>query len=118
MVFNILAHNRDDHAKNFSFLMDEGGDWKVSPAYDLTFSSGPMGQHCTTLLGEGEDPRIEDIFKLGQMVSIKKDRCQEIFDEVRMGVGKWAEIGDECQLGKESLKMIDSIIKLKLSSVK
>ena len=40
-VFNVLAHNRDDHAKNFSFLMDSQGQWKLSPAYDLTFSSGP-----------------------------------------------------------------------------
>ena len=37
-VFNVLAHNRDDHAKNFSFLMDEKGEWKFAPAYDLTFS--------------------------------------------------------------------------------
>ena len=43
-VFNVLAHNRDDHSKNFSFLMDEKGIWQVSPAYDLTFSSGPAGQ--------------------------------------------------------------------------
>jgi serine/threonine-protein kinase HipA len=39
-VFNVLSHNRDDHAKNFSFLMDNHGEWKLAPAYDLTFSSG------------------------------------------------------------------------------
>jgi serine/threonine-protein kinase HipA len=40
--FNVLAHNRDDHSKNFAFLMDESGVWKISPAYDLTFSFGPI----------------------------------------------------------------------------
>ncbi|MCB4235424.1 type II toxin-antitoxin system HipA family toxin [Kaistella anthropi] len=39
-VFNVMAHNRDDHAKNFSFLMNEFGEWKLSPYYDLTFSNG------------------------------------------------------------------------------
>ena len=42
-VFNVFSHNRDDHSKNFSFLMDHMGEWKLSPAYDLTFSSGPRG---------------------------------------------------------------------------
>jgi serine/threonine-protein kinase HipA len=42
-VFNVLAHNRDDHSKNFSYLMDKDGQWKLSPAYDLTFSSGSRG---------------------------------------------------------------------------
>lgn len=51
-VFNVLSHNRDDHAKNFSFLMDEKGIWKVSPAYDLTFSSGPSGEHYSMIMRE------------------------------------------------------------------
>lgn len=43
-VFNVLAHNRDDHAKNFSLLMDRDGQWRLSPTYDLTFSSGLRGE--------------------------------------------------------------------------
>jgi len=50
-VFNVLAHNRDDHAKNFSFLMDAHGKWTLSPAYDLTFSSGPGGEQSTMVMG-------------------------------------------------------------------
>ena len=57
-VFNILTHNRDDHAKNFSFLMSAEGMWSVSPAYDLTFSSGPAGEHSTTVMGEGNNIRV------------------------------------------------------------
>jgi serine/threonine-protein kinase HipA len=55
-VFNVLAHNRDDHAKNFSFLMDENGEWKLAPGYDLTFSSGPRGEQSTMVMGEGRNP--------------------------------------------------------------
>ena len=54
-AFNVFSHNRDDHAKNFSFLMDENGTWTVSPAYDLTFSTGPGGEHCTTIMGNGRN---------------------------------------------------------------
>lgn len=49
-AFNVLAHNRDDHAKNFTFLMDSNGLWRLSPAYDLIFSSGPRGEQ--SMMGE------------------------------------------------------------------
>jgi serine/threonine-protein kinase HipA len=55
-VVNVLAHNRDDHAKNFCFLMDLTGGCKLSPAYDLTFSGGPGGEQSTMVLGEGKIP--------------------------------------------------------------
>lgn len=57
-VFNVMAHNRDDHAKNFSYLMNEEGQWKLSPTYDLTFSSGPRMEQSTTVMGEGKNPSI------------------------------------------------------------
>ena len=72
-VFNVLAHNRDDHAKNFSFLMDEQGEWKVAPAYDLTFSSGPNGEQSTMVMGQGKTPNIEHLRKLGQESKLSKN---------------------------------------------
>jgi serine/threonine-protein kinase HipA len=43
-VFNVIAHNRDDHGKNVTYLMNAKGEWRLSPAYDLTFSSGRVGE--------------------------------------------------------------------------
>ena len=57
MVFNIAAHNRDDHAKNFAFIMNPRGEWSLSPAYDLGFAPGPGGEHTMTVLGEGRGAR-------------------------------------------------------------
>lgn len=54
-VFNVLMHNRDDHGKNFAFRMDEQGLWKLAPAFDLTYSVGPGGQHSTTVAGHGRN---------------------------------------------------------------
>jgi len=57
MVFNILSCNRDDHVKNFSYLMNSSGEWALSPAYDITFSKGPGGEHSMTVDGEGRCQR-------------------------------------------------------------
>ena len=54
-VFNVLAHNRDDHAQQFGFLMERDGTWRLAPACDLTFAHGPGGEHATSVLGRGKD---------------------------------------------------------------
>ena len=64
-VFNVLARNRDDHAKQFSFLMDRDGRWSLAPAYDLVFTDGPGGEHSTSVLGHGRDIGRETLVRLG-----------------------------------------------------
>ncbi|MEI8295893.1 MAG: type II toxin-antitoxin system HipA family toxin [Alphaproteobacteria bacterium] len=90
-VFNVLAHNRDDHSKNFSYLMSADGVWRVSPAYDLTFSSGPAGEHCTTIMGEGKNPGVSHLLKLAQVASINQNKALEIIDHVKEAVARWAQ---------------------------
>lgn len=57
MVFNILANNTDDHHKNFTFVMNRQGTWRLSPAYDMTyiFDTGgylPNKEHCLMIGGK------------------------------------------------------------------
>ena len=82
VVFNVLAHNRDDHAKNFSFLMDENGTWRVSPAYDLTFSFGPGGEHCTTVMGEGRNPTTVHLEALAKIVGLESKKVINIINRL------------------------------------
>jgi serine/threonine-protein kinase HipA len=89
--FNVLSHNRDDHAKNFSCLMDAEGVWRVSPAYDLVFSSGPSGEHSTMVMGEGKSPKMSHLLALAAIGNIKKSRAIEIIEQVISGVEKWEE---------------------------
>lgn len=56
MVFNVLACNRDDHTRQHSYLMSRAGEWRLAPAYDLTFSLGPGGEHYMDIEGEGRNP--------------------------------------------------------------
>lgn len=92
LCFNVFAHNRDDHSKNFSFLYDESKkEWQLSPAYDLTYSSSFNGEHATTINGEGKNPTLEDILAIAKGIGIKekqaketaldiKDKCLSLFD--------------------------------------
>ncbi|MCR5836056.1 MAG: type II toxin-antitoxin system HipA family toxin [Lachnospiraceae bacterium] len=84
MCFNVLAHNRDDHAKNFSFMYDEKSDkWKLSPAYDLTYSNTYWGEHTTSVDGNGKNPESKELISVGVGAGIKKDRCESLIDEIR-----------------------------------
>ncbi len=57
MCFNVYAHNRDDHSKNFTYVYNEDKDgWRLCPAYDLTYSSTYYGEHTTTVNGNGRNP--------------------------------------------------------------
>ena len=78
MCFNVFAHNRDDHSKNFSFLYDENKkEWHLSPAYDLTYSSSINGEHATTINGEGKNPSLEDILAIAKGIGIKEKQAKE-----------------------------------------
>jgi serine/threonine-protein kinase HipA len=73
MVFNVACHNRDDHVKNFAFLMGPDGDWTLSPAYDLTHSAGPGGEHTMTVLGEGRSPGPDRCLALALFLPVAVD---------------------------------------------
>ena len=107
--FNLFSHNRDDHAKNFSFLMDEKGVWRFSPAYDITFSSGPGGEHSTMYLGEGRNPVQEHLEKLGQKYGIKEYR--EIIEEVKSAVSRWSSFAKKAGVNGRSIKEIGKVLK-------
>ncbi|MBL0317758.1 MAG: type II toxin-antitoxin system HipA family toxin [Alphaproteobacteria bacterium] len=109
-AFNVFAHNRDDHAKNFSFLMDDQGRWTVSPAYDLTFSSGPGGEHSTTVMGEGRSPGKKHLLKLGEKFGVSQIFINHIIDEVQCAVNKWPLFADEAGVRKTSSKLIANVI--------
>ena len=105
-IFNLLTHNRDDHAKNFSFILKDN-TWKLSPAYDLTFSFGPGGEHSTMYLGEGKAPTLEHILKLGAKHNIKD--IKKLIEEVKSGVSNFKEYAKEYELSKENIELLKNI---------
>ncbi len=84
MVFNVIIGNRDDHARNFSFIYN-AGNWKLAPAYDLLPSEGLGGQHTTTVNGKG-NPGMQDCLKVATEVGFPGKRAKMVIDEVHEGL--------------------------------
>ena len=82
MVFNVLIGNKDDHAKNFSFVhLDDG--WHLAPAYDLTRCvQGYNGEHATSVMGKGT-PSESDMIAVAESIRILPTRAREIIRELR-----------------------------------
>ena len=89
MCFNVFAHNRDDHSKNFTYLYDESADsWRLSPAYDLTYSNTYYGEHTTTVDGNGRNPGKKELLAVGTMAGMKKELCMDIITEIKSCVNE------------------------------
>lgn len=105
-VFNVLAHNRDDHARQFSFIMDRDGSWKLAPAYDLTWSPGPGGQHSTSVLGHGKDIALEHLIELGKIADLGHNDVKQIIERVEYGVSEWPKLASQYGVGNDSADRI------------
>ncbi len=106
-VFNVLSYNRDDHSKNFTFLMDSNGEWKLSPAYDLTFSAGPGGEQSTTVLGEGRNPGKDQLVKLGLEAKIDKGVIANIIEQTCQALDQWSELARRYGVSDSNIKIIE-----------
>lgn len=84
MCFNVFSHNRDDHSKNFSFIYNDTKKlWKLSPAYDLTYSSSLNDEHATTINGNGSSPDLKDILSVAKNIGIKELLARNIALEIK-----------------------------------
>jgi serine/threonine-protein kinase HipA len=95
MIFNILACNRDDHTRQHAFLMDAGGDWRLAPAYDLTYSTGPGGEHYLAVEGEGRSPTRFHVMALAKRHGLADKIVQQMTDEVRASLAQWPAFASE-----------------------
>jgi serine/threonine-protein kinase HipA len=86
MIFNVLIGNKDDHARNFSFVC-RNGDWKVSPAYDLLPSEGFNGNHTTTVNGSGK-PSLSDCIEVAKAVAFPLKTADRVICEVKEALPK------------------------------
>ncbi len=80
---NVLLHNRDDHLKNVSFLMDDAGHWSLAPFYDFTFASGPGGWQTLSVAGEGANPGQDDLLRLAAEVDLPSSAAKDLLDRAR-----------------------------------
>jgi serine/threonine-protein kinase HipA len=92
MAFNVLAHNRDDHVKNFAFLLDDTtGEWTLTPAYDLLFTPGPGGEHTMTIAGQGRNPTRKHMLGLAESAGLSRQEATAAIEAVHVAVDHWPD---------------------------
>ncbi|MFG4003320.1 type II toxin-antitoxin system HipA family toxin [Flavobacterium aquidurense] len=113
-AFNVFAHNRDDHSKNISYLMDSEGSWKLAPAYDLTYSNSSHGMHSTTVAREGAHPGKSHLTELANEFRLKNG--MQIIEQAAEAISSWGSFSKDAGVTKESRNLIEkkmqSILKL------
>lgn len=84
MCFNVFAHNRDDHARNFTYLyLEKEQRWILSPAYDLTYSSSLGGEHATMVHGNGKNPGMKDVLAVAGEIGLSGVKARAIAEEIQ-----------------------------------
>lgn len=112
MVFNVVARNQDDHTKNISFLMDKTGKWRLSPAYDISWSYNPEGkwtsQHQMSINNKWSNFTMDDLLAVASSMSIKSPR--EIIEKTIDVVAHWPVYAASLGIPKETVGVINSTL--------
>lgn len=112
MVFNVVARNQDDHTKNISFLMDKNGVWRLSPAYDVSWSYNPKGQwtsqHQMSINNKWTDITMGDLLTVASAMNIKRPR--EIIEKIIDVVAHWSDYATPLGIPQETIGAIKSTI--------
>lgn len=114
MVFNVLSRNQDDHAKNFSFMMDKKGEWSVTPAYDITYANGAgyTKNHQLSIKGKTNNFVLEDLLYIARENSIKESWAKHIIQKTVEVVSDFEERAREIQLREDFIEMVAKDLRL------
>jgi len=111
MVFNVISQNNDDHTKNISFLMNQEGQWKLSPAYDITYAYNPsnlwLSQHQLSVNNKRRDITRNDLLTVAAKMNIKK--AKEIIEQVLTVIKNWEEYANIAEIPEVQNKAIASM---------
>ena len=112
MVFNIIARNCDDHTKNFSFVMDQTGLWKLAPAYDICFAYRPdskwVSQHNISVNGKRKEFTRKDLLTIAKQNSIRNP--MGIIDSCIQVVKNWKTYAEMYQVDQAKTLAIDQLL--------
>ncbi|MCP3666753.1 MAG: type II toxin-antitoxin system HipA family toxin [Gammaproteobacteria bacterium] len=115
---NILARNHDDHVKNIAFLMKKQGQWRLSPAFDVTYAYNPGGawtsRHQMSLNGKRDSFQIEDLIAFAKTSGLKRAKAVKLLKEVAGSVKKWGEYAQSAELFAGDRNRIEKTFRLEI----
>ena len=113
--FNIIARNQDDHVKNIGFLMNQEGEWRLSPAFDVVYSYNPQGtwtsQHQMSLNGKRDDFSHDDLIEFAKMAGIKKYRAKQFIERIVEVVSGWPDYAHQAGVFSEHITKIEKTLR-------
>jgi serine/threonine-protein kinase HipA len=109
-VYNVVFNNRDDHAKNFSFLMQKDGQWKLAPGYDLTFSEGPRGEHQMDVCGEASEPSRKHLLELAGKNEIAEELAIAVIKRIAKVSEGFADFARDLPIRDQTLRRISKMV--------
>ena len=116
--FNIIARNQDDHVKNIGFLMNQEGEWRLSPAFDVAYSYNPQGawtsQHQMSLNGKRDNFSQDDLITFAKMAGIKKYRAKQFIEQILEVVSRWGDYAREAGVFEEHVGKVQKALRLEL----
>lgn len=114
MVFNCIAVNQDDHVKNISFLMNRRGEWRLSPAYDVTYSYDVtnkwLSAHQMTINGKKSNITLNDLLEAGKKMGLRKKKCLDIISKVSFVVSNFEKYAANAQIREKTYVSINKIL--------
>ena len=117
-MFNVVSRNQDDHVKNIAFLMDRRGNWKLSPAYDITYAYAPAGiwtgQHQMSVNGKRNQIDRNDLLSLAKIAGIKETHANDMLDHVIQTVSQWRKFAKIAGVEKMRIAQIKNAHRLVL----
>ncbi len=117
-VFNIVARNQDDHVKNMAFLMNRRGEWRLSPAYDVTYAYNRRGrwtdQHQMSMAGKRSGFERADLLRFADTSGLKISRARRVIDRVLDAVADWPRFASEAGVEKRDVLRIRGAHRLEL----
>jgi serine/threonine-protein kinase HipA len=105
-AFNVLSCNRDDHVRNFAYLMDERGEWRMSPAFDLTFANGPGGYHTTSVMGEALRPTRKHLQALAKAAAMTGKVAEDALVQVEGAVEAFTRTAKAVGVAPAAVKVV------------
>lgn len=110
MLFNVVARNQDDHVKNIAFLMNKKGEWRLAPAFDVTYSYNPAGAwtgvHQMSVNGKRDEFVVGDFVAAGRTAGLKQGRAKVMLGEVVEAVGGWLKFAKQAGVPVEAARRI------------
>ncbi len=112
MFVNILAYHRDDHTRQHAFLLGAHDQWRLAPAYDLTFSSGPGGEHYLAVEGEGRAPTRAHVLRLAKRHGFSEAQVSQMIDAIRASIAEWRHHAKELEIGASYDEISDRLAQI------